>query len=139
MKTIESYIAGNNPDAVDNLLARLNAPTPINPRHREHLLHKATEKYPEEVFAEMATMDTPYYNLIMQYAQKENKTQKHSNCSGSSYSNCGGGCSGCSGASNTDGNPNSGGDQVSKTETTTKETIVEKIKDLPQKASTFIN
>ena len=124
-QTIETYIATNNPDDVLMLLKELGAPKPKNKEELVKYLHKATEKYPDRAFEKLAKIETPYYQLIM--ANIPPAITKHSSCDG--------GCSGCNGEkSNMD----------SATATTypkavEKETIIEKVKDVPAKANTFIN
>jgi hypothetical protein len=91
--TIESYIASNNPDEVMGLLRALGSVKPKDFDHMVRLLHTATEKYPERTFAELAKIETPYYQLAMSYAPEHEKV-----------SGCDGGCSGCDGKkSNVDG------------------------------------
>ncbi len=100
--TIETYIALNNPDDTLMLLKELGSPKPKNTEDMLRLLHKATEMYPEKAFAELAKIETPYYQLIMSHGAKHEETKPETKSA--THSNCSGGCSGCSGEkSNADG------------------------------------
>ncbi len=152
IRPIETYVANNNPDDVLVLLKDLGSPKPKDHEDMIRLLHRATDMYPEKAFEGIAKIETPYYNLIMQY-MKPVET-KHSNCSGG-CSGCDGGKSSCDGGkSSCDGGKSScdgcvdkcggnssvnGADLSNMPEPTVRETIVEKIKETPEKAKTFIN
>lgn len=122
-QSIETYIATNNPDEVMSLLRSVGAPKPKNHDEMIRRLHQASEKYPDTVFASLAKIETPYYQLIM--SQIKDKEEQLSSCDG--------GCSGC------DGKKSNAVDEAKQL--APAPVVVEKIitKEAVAKAPTFIN
>lgn len=83
IKTIETYIALNNPQGAAKVLAELGAPRIISNDDLLNKIHFATKQFGEKAFDKLAQIDTPYRRLIL----TEYSKNKHSNCSG-----CGGSC-----------------------------------------------